>query len=391
MSRNLVVGSFFIGGYLLSFTSQGAVVCLQGARLHKSVENKVKVESCVKRKSPCPVDENTEIIPGSSDPMGGCEISHGKTRYENPDGSELILNYNNGKLHGKAISRSYKKVKLSEENYISGQKQGKQETFFASRKKKSKENYINGLKHGEQVSWFENGELERKTEYLDGHPSGTWTLWYSSGRKKAEYTFGTLGWEGLYRDWYPNGRLHLAAQYLNGHLEGTYSLYYPNGKRMSERRYSKGILEGLFEEWEPSGEKVATSQYHEGKFKEWIEAPVFSSLERDPAAFPGHSTSHLKADLDGNGYLDDILSFPEKPDQTKVLLNVRERVMKELIIPQTKLNVYSARTVEGQVGEPITSRDGLVAWGKGKETKVYLYDFESENFEVISYASDLDF
>ena len=242
----------------------------------------------------------------------------------------------------------------------------------------------------EQISWYESGELEKHIQFSDSRPSGTWTFWYQNGHKKKEYMYGTLGWEGLYRDWYSSGKLHVAAQFLNGQLEGTYSIYYANGKLISERRYSKGVLEGVFDEWAKTGEKICSSRYQEGKFIDFIKAPTGESSDSEQKSLPKNLRGHRKADLDGNGYIDDILSSSEFPGQTKVLLNLRGRVIKEVMIPQVNLNVYGARSTEGQFGEPATVRDGLVAWGKGKETKLYLYDFESESFEESSYPSDLD-
>lgn len=387
-----IPGLLTVVAVLCHFDALGmdAIQCPPGSSLLKTVENKIKVEACVKRVKPCPGSDISDLALRGTDKTGACEVSHGKTRYQNPDGSELVLNYENGKLNGKAISHSPQKIKLSEENYKAGQKEGKQETFYPSGKKRGEDNYSSGIKQGEQISWYETGELQKHIQYSEGRPSGTWTFWHQNGHKKQEYMYGTLGWEGLYRDWYPSGKLHVAAQFLNGQLEGTYSIYYPNGKLMSERRYSKGILEGTFDEWAETGEKVASSRYQEGKFKEWVDSPIGSSSRSEPQHLPSNLSSHLKADLDGNGYIDDVLGSADFPNQTKVLLKERDKVVKEIMIPHKNLEIYSARTNEGQFGEPATVRDGLVAWGKGRETKILLYDFESETFEESSYPSDLD-
>ena len=100
--------------------------------------------------------------------------------------------------------------------------------------------------------------------------------------------------------------------------------------------------------------------------------------------------SCLKADIDGNGYLDDIVTSPDKPNQTWVVLTKREQVINEVFVPEPFLEVYSSRGVEGQFQEPATPNDGLVAWGKGKDTTIYLYNFDKVNFEKKSYRSDLD-
>jgi hypothetical protein len=72
------------------------------------------------------------------------------------------------------------------------------------------------------------------------------------------------------------------------------------------------------------------------------------------------------------------------------LVLIEWAIIKEVIIPEPMLEVYSARSREGQFGEPATPRDGLVVWGKGKQTRVYLYDFDKEEFDKTSYQSDLD-
>ena len=377
-------------GSFLSSYAQDTLVCPQGTELKSRMENKVRVESCVEVKVPCPKSENIEFFAESSVKKGGCQIPHGKTRYLNPDGSELNLNYEHGKLHGQSLGYSSQKTLLSEENYSQGLKQGKQKTFYENGKKKTEENFAKGLKHGEQLSWHENGELEHRALYSEGGPTGNWTSWYPNGNKKTDFTYGILGWEGLYRDWYSNGRLHLAAQYVNGQLEGTYTLYYPNGKSLSERRYAKGILEGAFDEWRPSGSKIASGIYHEGKFVEWVEAPKDPSDEDENSVKKRSLSKVLKADIDGNGYLDLIVTSAQSSGETQVIFTCRDRIIKEIFITEPMLEVYSARSREGQFGEPATPRDGLVAWGKGKQTRVYLYDFDKEEFEKSLYQSDLD-
>jgi antitoxin component YwqK of YwqJK toxin-antitoxin module len=139
------------------------------------MENKVRVEACVETKTPCTKTENIEIFSESVGKKGKCQIHHGKTRYSNPDGSELTLNYDHGKLHGQSVSHSSQKTLLSEENYSHGLKQGKQKTFYENGKKKIEENFAKGLKHGEQLSWYENGELEQRSLYWEGNPTENWT------------------------------------------------------------------------------------------------------------------------------------------------------------------------------------------------------------------------
>ncbi|NBX69234.1 MAG: toxin-antitoxin system YwqK family antitoxin [Proteobacteria bacterium] len=378
--------AFFVGGYVRATT----LACPAGTRLLKTRQNKSEVESCVKRKKPCPSLKNPELVTSEVDKTASCDVYHGTTHYKHPDGSELILNYQNGKLHGKAMSYSSTAVKLSEENFKMGKKEGKQEAFYPSGKKKSEENYLLGLKKGEQIAWYENGELQSHIEYLDGRPSGTWTFWYLNGQKRMEYMYGMLGWEGLYRDWYSNGKLHAAAQFLNGQLEGSYSLYYSNGKPLSERKYVKGTLEGVFDEWSESGEKIASSRYVAGKFKEWIEFPEEKSTSSETPPLQRDLSSVLKADLDGNGYIDEVVSSNDSQNQTRVRFKERDKVVKEVTIPKSQLDIYSARSSEGQFGEPASLRDGLVAWGNEKETKLYLYDYESETFLESSYPAEID-
>lgn len=377
-------------GFVSGSSAQEGLVCARGTELKHRMENKVRVEICVETKIPCPKSENIEFFTEPSLKRGGCQIPHGKTRYTNPDGSELTLNYEHGKLHGQSLGYSSQKTLLSEENYSHGLKQGKQKTFYENGKKKTEENFAKGLKHGEQLSWHENGELERRSFYSEGGPVENWTSWYPNGNKKTDFIYGAFGWEGLYRDWYSNGRLHLAAQYINGQLEGTYTLYYPNGKNMSERRYAKGILEGAFDEWDPSGAKTASGIYHEGKFVEWVVEPKDFKTDDDNSLKKRTISKALKADIDGNGYLDLVVSSAQSPGETQVIFTCRDRIIKEIFIPEPMLEVYSARSREGQFGEPATPRDGLVAWGKGKQTRIYLYDFDKEEFEKSSYQSDLD-
>jgi antitoxin component YwqK of YwqJK toxin-antitoxin module len=282
-----------------------------------------------------------------------------------------------------------KKALILEENYSQGLKNGKQKSFYPNGSKKAEENFLAGVKHGEQLSWHENGELEKKAFYDQGAPQGIWTSWYRNGNKRSEVASGKYGWEGLYRDWYSNGHLHLAAQYLNGQLEGTYTLHFSQGKKQSERRYSKGVLEGAFEEWGPKGNKLCASLYREGKFQEWVQEPNGDNIENKDQSVRELASQSLRGDFDGNGYLDQV-NYLENSRRAQVLLRSQDKTIKEIILSEPMVELYSLRGREGQFGEPATPRDGLVVWGKGKETKVYLYDFDSEKFEMTTYMSDLD-
>jgi antitoxin component YwqK of YwqJK toxin-antitoxin module len=399
MSRilSLLVFVNFISGFKL--VGATILTCPEGSSLVARTENKVPIEACAKRLLPCPQNDAIEVIPGSREANGACRIPHGKTVYRNPDGSELVMTYAFGKLEGKTTRYSSQKKILSEENFLNGYKTGLQRSFFSNGKKQSEERFVFNKKHGEQVSWYSNGELEKRVFYEAGKPSKDWTFWYRNGEKRSEVTYGANGWEGLYRDWYSNGKLHLAAQYVNGQLEGTYTVYSKDGKKLSERRYAKGILDGVFEEWDPTGEKIAASRYLQGKFIAWVDPRQSQNLDSEHevkrtyasvTCAPNGSTSCLKADLDGNGYTDEILTSSEFEGKTLVRFNERGKVMKEVLIPAVGLEVYSARSNEGQFGEPATPRDGLVVWGNGAKTKLYLYDFESESFELTEYSSDFD-
>ena len=365
-----------------------SLLCPPGTQLELKKEGKKQTEMCVKAMEVCPQNDFVEILPKSFDSNGGCRVPHGPTRYTYEDGGQLIVHYVAGVIHGKSLALTPKKVLFADENYSQGLKQGPQKSFYFSGKKKSEENYVSGIKQGEQLTWHENGELESRSFYEEGVPSGVWTSWYPNGNKKTEVNSGKLGWEGLYRDWYANGRLHLAAQYKNGQLEGTYSLFYGDGKPMSERRYSKGLLEGSFEEWDEKGSKVAVSLYHEGKFQEWINSPKDENREAPMQTNREVASTVLQGDFDGNGYLDGVAS--NSAGKTHIVLRQREKTLKEIILSEPLVEIYSARTREGQFGEPATPRDGLVIWGKGKQTKVYLYDFNSSQFEMTSHLSDLD-
>lgn len=386
----ILVGSILVFLFTVSFAlGQTSIKCPQGSTLEHRKDKGKAVQSCVKKVDQCPENDLVDVLPSSYDPQGGCRIPHGPTHYIYADGGQLIMNYEEGVFQGKSKVLNPMKALILEENYSQGLRDGTQKSFYPKGSKKTVENFVAGVKHGEQLAWHENGQLEKRSFYDQGSPKGIWTSWYPNGNKKFEVASGKFGWEGLYREWYSTGRLHLAAQYLNGQLEGTYTMYFSNGKKQSERRYSQGVLEGVFEEWGPKGNKLCASLYREGKFHEWVQKPKEDSSESKEQSERELASQSLRADFDGNGYLDQV-KYLENPKRSQVLLRSKDKIISEIILSEPMVELYSLRGREGQFGEPATPRDGLVVWGKGKETKVYLYNFDSEKFEMTTYMSDLD-
>ena len=98
-------------------------------------------------------------------------------------------------------------------------------------------------------------------------------------------------------------------------------------------------------------------------------------------------------DFDGNGYVDfgfqgrtqsNTKAFPE----FKVLLYFKDKIILTEIIEGSDLFLYPATDREGEFGEPVTKTDGLVIWGEGGNTIVYLFNPKSGKFERWEYPSE---
>ncbi len=120
------------------------------------------------------------------------------------------------------------------------------------------------------------------------------------------------------------------------------------------------------------------------------------------------SVGCIMADFDGNGYYDfafwgkfDAEAFwGAEPDSNaryelerrfKVIFFEKDRIISTQIIrnhARDHLLLYGPTDKEGEFGEPKTDLPGLVQWGEGGTTYIYLYDPKTRQLERSSYASE---
>lgn len=126
----------------------------------------------------------------------------------------------------------------------------------------------------------------------------------------------------------------------------------------------------------------------------------------DELASMGITNAHFEqgwacvlADLDGNGFVD--LAIPGPRFQTVVDGVIQTDIVRVLLFkkgglfqvsdlprPLSDLLIYSRREKQGEFGEPASARDGLVQWGEGGKTFVFL--FEAGEFRMSEVSSEHD-
>lgn len=101
----------------------------------------------------------------------------------------------------------------------------------------------------------------------------------------------------------------------------------------------------------------------------------------------------IVGDFDGNGYVDFAFQGRTTSNNTavpafKVLLYLQETIIFTEVIQGADVFLYPATDQVGEFGEPMTKTDGLVIWGEGGNTIVYLFNPESGTFESREYPSE---
>ncbi|MCW3085696.1 MAG: hypothetical protein JWP12_3062 [Bacteroidetes bacterium] len=92
-----------------------------------------------------------------------------------------------------------------------------------------------------QEFYCENGQLIRK-----GHLNNTGTEhiinYYCNGKKKNEFTFIGMYWEGLYTAWYENGQKENEGNYVKTKKDGEWKYWDQSGKLLLIEIYKNGEL-----------------------------------------------------------------------------------------------------------------------------------------------------
>lgn len=108
--------------------------------------------------------------------------------------------------------------------------------------------------------------------------------------------------------------------------------------------------------------------------------------------------SCIWGDFDGNGSIDIAIwgALTESPGYVgtrifKVLFFEEGQIIKSQIIENTNkdtLLLYPKTNKIGEFGEPTTKLDGLVQWGEGDLTYIYLYDRSSGKLQRHEFPSE---
>lgn len=103
-------------------------------------------------------------------------------------------------------------------------------------------------------------------------------------------------------------------------------------------------------------------------------------------------------DFDGDGFIDIAVwgSLTESPGRIgtrkfKVLFFEESRIIKSQLIENANrdaLLLYPKTSRRGGFGEPASKLDGLVQWGEGDSTYIYLYDRNSNKLQRYDFPSE---
>jgi hypothetical protein len=338
----------FLGSALVS--SLWAVetpVCPQGSEAMLKKDGTTQIRYCGTESADCEKQETLERVFFMRGTRKACAILEGPAVYTYPDKSSLILRYQKGKLSGLSESYDLLGQKTQEENYVDGKRQGKRREWYSENKAlKTEEVYNNGKRNGHVQWWYQSGKLKRHAIYKDGKP------------------------EGECEDFYENGKKMRLSHFVEGKWSGSFAEWYSDGKKFSEGNYKNGVLEKI-RYFDKTGKDVPNT-----------------AAPRSLASLPGNGEPVFYADFDANGFLDAVIPHPEEKI-TEVRFLGEQGLLKSEKISELDLELYNARAVEGQFGEPPTARDGLVLWGRDNgASSVYLYDFDKGVFVRTDHASD---
>jgi hypothetical protein len=110
-----------------------------------------------------------------------------------------------------------------------------------------------------------------------------------------------------------------------------------------------------------------------------------------------HGVECVAADFNGDGFLDFAIfgTLVSRPPvvpvrRIRVLLFKENRVILNQLLDgeYEKLDLYGPTTTKGPFGEPATALPGLVKWGEGGGTEIFLYDSRLGHFKLSEYASE---
>jgi antitoxin component YwqK of YwqJK toxin-antitoxin module len=355
--------------------------CPKGTERFDKDEDGMKVSYCAKPVEICPGAENIETVTYEKDGGSHCAIAEGPVLYTNQDKSQVLMEYHLGVLDGEINSYSPTGKKMLEEDYKNGQKVGTRTEFFPlTGKRKLAENYLGGLRDGVAREWHPSGKLRIKQTFKKGKREGKFEEWFENGKLKTQASFVNGIWVGPYNEWYSNGKKFSEAHYRLGKLDGYLVRYHRNGRKASQRLFRIGKINGEFLEWDDEGRKLKDTSRRP--------ASLDNCTAQSGAQKLSTTNGCITLDLDGNGHADYVMKDPSRPDRCKIYMMRGNMVLQEMMLLEPTLELYTARFQEGQFGEPITPRDGLVAWGKGSNTRVYLYDFDRKIFFKSEHASD---
>ena len=91
-------------------------------------------------------------------------------------------------------------------------------------------NYNNGLIHGLLQSYFHNGNLEKKGSYVQGKLEGLWHFYYSGGQLKECGCYSGGKKNSYWTSYHWIGKLKGVYEYCDGKLQKSCLLKTPEGE-----------------------------------------------------------------------------------------------------------------------------------------------------------------
>lgn len=248
------------------------------------------------------------------------------------------------------------------------------------------ENFVDGVLEGAAVTRRGGVKVEEKN-YKNGELDGVSTRWLEDGRKFSEETFKKGVRSGPFSDWADDGKLMMQGTWVPAGLDGRFTRWDADGKKEFELEFKQGRLTKILRQRKASGPlNIVIEHPHESSEPDTCYgiAPKELAEQQSELAY-GAACAH--GDFDGNGTEDVAINVQDSEASfSAVYLLDPSKILAYHRLPGS---LWLYRSDEpGLFGEPATKTDGLVEWGEGGTTRVYLYDPAAKSFKKSEHASE---
>ena len=139
----------------------------------------------------------------------------------------------------------------SELNYDDGKLNGKAIWYHANGEKEQEVYYLNNKLDGPLTRWYANGNIETESFYKDGRLEGKSISYNEKGRKVVEEVYVNDTLNGPYLVFHDGGNPKIEGFYEDGFYTGRWVYYNHLGKIVGVGNFERGA--GIQKAWWPNG------------------------------------------------------------------------------------------------------------------------------------------